>query len=60
MLRMLRWSTAVVAIALATLAGCLSATPPKTPNQRAVERAAPRVTPPPVPDADRRPVPYGG
>jgi hypothetical protein len=46
----------VSTLALATSA-CLSATPPKTPNQRAVERNAPHVVAPPPPDAGRTPRP---
>jgi hypothetical protein len=45
-------------LALAVVAcGCLTATPPKTPNQRAAERHAPRVVVPPPPDAGRTPRP---
>jgi hypothetical protein len=36
---------------------CLSATPPKTPNQREAERHAPRAIVPPPPDAGRTPHP---
>ncbi|MEO6030239.1 MAG: hypothetical protein ABIR79_25500 [Candidatus Binatia bacterium] len=46
----------VCAFAL-VVSGCLSATPPKTPNQRAAERAAPHVIVPPPPDAGRTPRP---
>jgi hypothetical protein len=56
-----RWAAIVGAggIALVAVAttGCLGATPPKTPNQRAVERDAPPVAVPPPPDAGRTPRP---
>ena len=53
-----RLATGVTSCLLALVAsGCLSATPPKTPNQRAVERDAPRVVVPPPPDAGRTPRP---
>jgi hypothetical protein len=49
---------AALALVLAlTVPACLSATPPKTPNQREVERRAPHVVPPPPPDAGRTPRP---
>lgn len=52
-------TTIAVSFVLALAAsGCLSATPPKTPNQRAVERNAPRVVvPPPVGERTPRPAP---
>lgn len=40
-----------------TLMGCLTDTPPKTPNQRDAERNAPVVSVPPPPDAGRTPRP---
>jgi hypothetical protein len=49
-------ATVLTLIALAVTA-CLSATPPKTPNQRAVERDAPHVVPPPPPDVGHVPRP---
>ncbi len=51
----LQWrALGTLAIFLGT-AGCLTATPPKTPNQREAERTAPRVVVPPPPDAGRTP-----
>lgn len=51
--------TALVGAALVT-SGCLSATPPKTPDQREAERRAPRVVvPPPVGERTPRPAPPG-
>jgi hypothetical protein len=50
-------SIGLMAAACVLATGCLTATPPKTPNQRAVERAAPRIVPPPPPDAGRHPRP---
>lgn len=52
-------TAAVVIVVTALVAsGCLSATPPKTPNQREAERHAPRiVVPPPVGEATPRPAP---
>ncbi|MCC6767020.1 MAG: hypothetical protein IT293_20380 [Deltaproteobacteria bacterium] len=52
-----RAARAALAVLLAcALAGCLSATPPKTPNQREAERRAPRiVVPPPVGERTPRP-----
>jgi hypothetical protein len=44
-------------VLVGTVPACLSATPPKTPNQRAVERQAPQVKAPPPPDAGRIPRP---
>jgi hypothetical protein len=39
-------------------AGCIAVAPPKTPNQRAAERAAPKVdVPPPSAEATPRPAP---
>jgi hypothetical protein len=48
---------ALLVLLVATLAGgCLRVAPPKTPNQRAVERAAPKVdVPPPPPQRTPRP-----
>jgi hypothetical protein len=46
----------VVAMVLGTT-GCLTDTPPKTPNQRDAERNAPAVAVPPPPDAGRTPRP---
>jgi hypothetical protein len=50
--------TLAVLMIVTLAAGCLTATPPKTPNQRAVERAerpvplpSPRPEPPPKPAA---------
>lgn len=48
-------TAAMIAAALAA-SGCLSATPPKTPNQRAVERNAPHVVVP-APVGERTPRP---
>jgi len=47
----------VLVLLVATLAaGCLRVAPPKTPNQRAVEHAAPKVdVPPPPPQPTPRP-----
>lgn len=52
-------AAAAIIVATALVAsGCLSATPPKTPNQREAERHAPRiVVPPPVGEATPRPAP---
>jgi hypothetical protein len=53
-------ATPVVALACALglgAAGCLTDTPPKTPNQRDAERNAPVVVVPPPPDAGRTPRP---
>ena len=45
-------------VLLLLASGCLSATPPKTPNQRAAERNAPHVVvPPPVGERTPRPAP---
>jgi hypothetical protein len=49
--RRVAWVLALVA------SGCLTATPPKTPNQREAERRAPRVVVPLPPDAGRTPRP---
>jgi len=48
----LRWTASLVAAAI--VSGCLSATPPKTPNQRAAERGT-RSDPPLPTDVNRRP-----
>jgi hypothetical protein len=56
-MRVARDAALALIVAGAVAAGCLGAGPPKTPNQRAVERAHPRVAPPPPPDAHRRPRP---
>jgi len=51
-------TAAALACALALgVAGCLTDTPPKTPNQREAERNAPVVAAPPPPDAGRTPRP---
>lgn len=53
-------ATPVVALACALglgATGCLTDTPPKTPNQRDAERNAPVVAVPPPPDAGRTPRP---
>ena len=50
-----RTGAVVALVSLLLASGCLSATPPKTPNQRAVERAAERTEPPVPPDANRHP-----
>ena len=51
--------TALVGAALVA-SGCLSATPPKTPDQREAERRAPRVVvPPPVGERTPHPAPPG-
>jgi hypothetical protein len=48
----LRWTAALAGAAI--VSGCLSATPPKTPNQRAAERGT-RSDPPLPTDVNRRP-----
>jgi hypothetical protein len=53
----LPWRAACALALLVGTTSCLSATPPKTPNQRAAERAAPAVVVPPPPDAGRTPRP---
>lgn len=51
-------TVAAIACALALgVGGCLTDTPPKTPNQRDAERNAPAVAVPPPPDAGRTPRP---
>jgi hypothetical protein len=46
----------LVALVAMVAGGCLRVAPPKTPNQRAVERAAPKVdVPPPPPQPTPRP-----
>jgi hypothetical protein len=48
----------VLVLLVAVAAGCLRVAPPKTPNQRAAERAAPKVdVPPPPPQPTPRPAP---
>lgn len=47
----------VTVVLLGGAAGCLTDTPPKTPNQRDAERNAPVVAVPPPPDAGRTPRP---
>ena len=49
----------LLVLLVATLAGgCLRVAPPKTPNQRAAERAVPKVEVPPLPlQATPRPAP---
>jgi len=58
--RVSRWSRALVCALALAATGCLSATPPKTPNQREAERNAPHVVAPPPPDAGRTPRPAPG
>lgn len=58
--RRARHATTLVTLASALalgVAGCLTDTPPKTPNQRDAERNAPVVAVPPPPDAGRTPRP---
>ena len=56
-MRMLALVAAVVVLAAAS--GCLRAGPPKTPNQREVEREASRTDArPPLPPPVREPAPF--
>lgn len=50
-------TTAVILSCALATHGCLTDTPPKTPNQRDAERNAPVVAVPPPPDAGRTPRP---